>query len=116
MDSKEAVSDKTGRQDLPQRIADLLSSVSPERAEDANGVGREHLTLYIVTEGSREITGKRRENLRFFVFDPVKKHNILCPAKKRLLFSLFFSGKWKLSGAGSCGIMTVTDEFGRGKL
>ena len=83
---------------------------------DANGVRREQLTLYIMPETRCEETKNRRENLRFFVFVPLRKHNILCSTKKKRLFSLFFSGKWKLSGAESCAIMTVTDEFGRGKL
>ena len=85
------------------------------RGFDTNGVGREHLTLYILAERPDEIMGKQGATSAFFVLAPLKKHNILCPSKKRLRFSLFFSGKRKLSGDESCAIMIVTDEFGRGQ-
>ena len=55
---------------------------------------------------------KPEGSLRFFVFAACRKHNILWSAKKRDGFSVFFSGKWTLSGDETCVIMTVTDEFG----
>ena len=76
---------------------------------DTNRVRREQLTLYIVPERMGEETKNRREDLRFFVFVPMKKHNILCTTKKKGVFSHDFSGNWKLSGSESCAIMTVTD-------
>jgi hypothetical protein len=70
---------------------------------------------YILPEIQSEERKKPEEDSGFFVFVKEKEHNILWSTKKTALFSLFFSGERPLSGKESCGIMTVTDEFGRGK-
>ena len=48
------------------------------------------------------------------VFEP--EHNILWCTKKESAFFTYFSVKLPLSIGGSCGIMTVTDEIGRGSV
>ena len=76
---------------------------------------------YIVTETNSEETKKPERLLRFFqviqiVSGITGSHNILWYTKKDCPIFTFFSVKLPLSVDGSCVIMTVTDEFGRGTL